>query len=134
MHYGKTEKLDLTLIQIFLFMSPFLFGLFYEFTSFIAQIFIVIIFLIKIIKEKNARVYLNCASITLAIISVGYLFTCIYAVDRGMAFLGFLKFSVPLTFVFLLMQYNKERTKEIMNVIPFSGVEMIVLSLFFFFF
>ena len=40
MHYGKTEKLDLTLIQIFLFMSPFLFGLFYEFRSFIAEIFI----------------------------------------------------------------------------------------------
>ena len=131
MYCSKAKNLDFTLMQIFLFVLPFLFGLFYEFTSFLAQVFIIIILVIKLIKEKNAKVYLNCSSITLAIISAGYLFTCIYAVDRGMAFLGFLKFSVPLTFAFLLMQYSKEQSKEIMNVIPFSGVTMIILSVLF---
>ena len=133
MYCSKAKNLDFTLMQIFLFVLPFLFGLFYEFTSFLAQVFIIIILVIKLIKEKNAKVYLNCSSITLAIISAGYLFTCIYAVDRGMAFLGFLKFSVPLTFAFLLMQYSKEQSKEIMNVIPFSGVTMIILYFCFIF-
>ena len=131
MHYGKAKKLDFTLIEIFLFVAPFLFGLFYEFASFFAQIFILIILLVKFIKDKNVRLYLNCSSFALASISAGYLFTCIYAVDRGMAFLGFLKFTVPLTFAILLMQYSKEQVKEMMNVIPISGVTMIILSVLF---
>lgn len=131
MCYGKAKKLDLTLLQIFLFVTPFLFGAFYEFASFFVQIFILIIFLIKILKEKKFTIYLNGITLALAIISLGYLITCIYAIDRGMAFLGFLKFTIPLTFVLLIMQYRQEQVKEMLKSIPISGIVMIVLSLLF---
>ncbi len=54
-----------------------------------------------------------------------------YAVDKGMAFFGFLKFTIPLTFAIILMQYKKEQINKIINVIPISGIVMIILSVLF---
>ena len=131
MLYKKAENIDILLIKIFFFITPFLFGLYYEFSSYFAQIFILVILLIKLLKQKKIKVYFNFASIALAIISVGYLFTCIYAVDKGMAILGFLKFTIPLTFGLLLMQYKQEEVKDMMNLIPISGVIMVIVSILF---
>lgn len=124
----KIKRIDLKLIQIFLFIIPFLFGLFYEFTSYFAQIYLLIVLSIKLIKEKKIRIYLNFSSISLVTISLGYLCTCIYAIDRGMAFLGFLKFTIPITFSILLMQYKKQHIRKMLNVIPMSGIAMIIIS------
>ena len=129
--YKKAENIDILLIKIFLCLTPFLFGLYYEFSSYFAQIFILVILLIKLLKQKKIKVYLNFASMALAIISSGYLFTCIYAVDKGMAILGFLKFTIPLTFGLLLMQYKQEEVKDMMNLIPISGVIMVIVSILF---
>ena len=129
--YKKAENIDILLIKIFFFITPFLFGLYYEFSSYFAQIFILVILLIKLLKQKKIKVYLNFASMALAIISSGYLFTCIYAVDKGMAILGFLKFTIPLTFGLLLMQYKQEEVKDMMNLIPISGVIMVIVSILF---
>ena len=129
--YKKAENIDILLIKIFLCLTPFLFGLYYEFSSYFAQIFILVILLIKLLKQKKFKVHLNFASMALAIISVGYLFTCIYAVDKGMAILGFLKFTIPLTFGLLLMQYKQEEVKDMMNLIPISGVIMVIVSILF---
>ena len=131
MLYKKAENIDILLIKIFFFITPFLFGLYYEFSSYFAQIFILVILLIKLLKQKKIKVYFNFASISLAIISVGYLFTCIYAVDKGMGILGFLKFTIPLTFGLLLMQYKQEEVKDMMNLIPISGVIMVIVSILF---
>ena len=129
--YKKAENIDILLIKIFLCLTPFLFGLYYEFSSYFAQIFILVILLIKLLKQKKIKVYFNFASIALAIISVGYLFTCIYAVDKGMAILGFLKFTIPLTFGLLLMQYKQEEVKDMMTLVPISGVIMVIVSMIF---
>lgn len=131
MLYKKAENIDILLIKIFFFITPFLFGLYYEFSSYFAQIFILVILLIKLLKQKKIKVYLNFTSTALAIISVGYLFTCVYAVDKGMAILGFLKFTIPLTFGLLLMQYKQEEVKDMMNLIPISGVIMVIVSILF---
>lgn len=131
MIYKKAENIDVLLLKILLFISPFLFGLYYEFSSYFAQIFILTILLIKLCKNKKCKINLNFSSIALTIISVGYLLTCIYAVDKGMAILGFLKFTIPLTFGFLLMQYNQEETIDMMKLIPISGVIMVIISLLF---
>ena len=131
MLYKKAENIDILFIKIFFFISPFLFGLYYEFTAYLAQIFILAIILIKVLKTKKCKMYFNLSSITLTIISVGYLFTCIYAVDKGMAILGFLKFTIPLTFGLLLMQYKQEEVKDMMNLIPISGVIMVIVSILF---
>ena len=131
MLYKKAENIDLLLIKIFLFITPFLFGLYFEFASYFAQIIILVILLIKLCKAKKCKIYLNFEAIALAVISAGYLFTCIYAVDKGMAILGFLKFTIPLTFGFLLMQYKQEETIDMMKLIPVSGVIMVIVSLLF---
>ena len=131
MLYKKAGNIDILLIKIFFFLSPFLFGLYYEFSAYFAQIFILAILLIKILKVKKCKMYLNFSTLALAIVSVGYLFTCIYAVDKGMAILGFLKFTIPLTFGFLIMQYSKEEVIEMLKPIPISGVLMVIISILF---
>jgi len=129
--YKKAGNIDILLIKIFFFLSPFLFGLYYEFSAYFAQIFILAILLIKILKVKKCKIYLNFSTLALAIVSVGYLFTCIYAVDKGMAILGFLKFTIPFTFGFLIMQYSKEEVIEMLKPIPISGVFMVIISILF---
>lgn len=119
------------MLQLFILIIPFAFGLFYEFTAYFAQIFLLIVLLFICIKRKKIRIYLNTSSISLLIIAIGYLFTCIYAIDKGMAFLGFLKFTIPLTFVIIIMQYKQRHIEKMINVIPLSGVIMIILSLMF---
>lgn len=131
MLYKKVENIDLLLIKVFLFLTPFLFGLYFEFASYFAQILILVILLIKLCKVKKCKIYLNFEALALAVISAGYLITCIYAIDKGMAFLGFLKFTIPLTFGFLLMQYKQEETIDMMKLIPVSGVIMVMVSLLF---
>ncbi|MBR0427278.1 MAG: O-antigen ligase family protein [Clostridia bacterium] len=131
MLYKKAENIDLLLIKIFLFITPFLFGLYFEFASYFAQIIILVILLIKLCKAKKCKIYLNFEAIALAVISAGYLFTCIYAIDKGMAILGFLKFTIPLTFGLMLMQYEKQEITEYLKVIPVSGIIMIILSMLF---
>ncbi len=128
---GKLKHIDLLLIQGFLLIVPFLFGLFYEFTAYFAQIFLLIILLIILIKRKKIRIYLNISIASLLLITLGYLFTCFYAVDKGMAFLGFLKFTIPFTFAIILMQYKEKHINKIINVIPISGIIMIILSIIF---
>lgn len=127
----KLKRIDLLLIQIFLGLFPFLFGGFYEFTAYFAQIFLLAILLIKLLKQKKAKIYINISSISILFISLGYLISSFYAIDKGMAFLGFLKFTVPLTFLGLLMQYKKEHIIKMLDVIPISGIIMIILSLLF---
>lgn len=119
------------LLQLFLLIIPFAFGLFYEFTAYFAQIFLLIVLLFICIKRKKIRIYLNTSSISLLIIAIGYLFTCIYAIDKGMAILGFLKFTVPIIFAIILMQYKQKHIEKIINVIPFAGSIMIILSIMF---
>ena len=123
--------MDLLLIQIFLSIFPFLFGGFYEFTVYFAQIFLLAILLIKLLKQKKTKIYINISSISILLISLGYLVSLFYAIDKGMAFLGFLKFTVPLTFLCLLMQYKKQHIRKMLEVIPISGIVMIILSLLF---
>lgn len=123
--------MDIILMQIFLVAFPFLFGGFYEFPSYIAEICILIIFLIKINKENKIKFYVDLSSISLVFIAGGFLISSFYGIDMGMGILGFLKFSVPLTFSLLIMQYSKLSLKKIMQVIPYSGMAMIFLSLIF---
>ncbi len=119
------------MLQIFIFIIPFVFGLFYEFTSYFAQIFLLVILSIIFIQRKKIRIYLNISSISLLVIALGYLFVCFYAVDIGMAFLGFLKFTIPVTFAIILMQYKEKHINKIINVIPIAGIVMIILSIIF---
>ncbi len=128
---GSLRKIDFILLKVFLFLIPFAFGLFYEFISYFAQIFLLLILLVIFLKRKKLRFYINYSTITLSVISLGYFLTCFYGIDKGMAFLGFLKFTIPLTFAIILMQYRQKQVNELISVVPFTGILMIILSVLF---
>ncbi len=118
-------------MKIFLVLISFAFGLFYEFTSYFAQIFILILLAATIIKNKEIKLNINVSSISLFLISIAYLVTCMYAVDKGMAILGFLKFTIPITFAILLMQYDEKQVRQIIDILPAIGIAMIIVSVLF---
>ena len=78
----NNEKSDLILIKIFIFLAPFAYGLFYEFTTYFAQVIILIILAIKIIQNKKIKFYINMSTVSLVLISIGYLITSIYGIDK----------------------------------------------------
>lgn len=78
----SNQQIDILLIQIFIFLVPFAYGLFYEFTTYFSQVIILIILVEKIIKNKEIKLYANISTISLVSISLGYLITSIYAIDK----------------------------------------------------
>ena len=58
----------------------------------------------------------------------GYLLTPFWAVDSGMALLGFFKFLPAALFWLLLMQLGPEVRERLFLTIPVSGITMTLLS------
>ena len=90
------EKIDLLLIKIFILLAPFAYGLFYEFTAYFAQIIIITLLAIRIIKNKEIRIYVNVSTISLTLISLGYLITTIYAIDKRRSNIRFSKVYIAI--------------------------------------
>ena len=123
---SKTEYRFFTLL---FFLSFFAFGLFYEY---IACIFggILGAFLVYLsMKKKHMRFYVNMESLSINIIVIMYLVTCIYGVDAGMGYIGFSKNVTIFFFLCIAMQLNKEQREEMLEKIPVIGFIMTVIGL-----
>lgn len=116
-------------IFIFLGIFPCLWGLFYEFSLFLAG-GTCCIFLIRRLK-KNRVLYLptkSGVSLSLAAILLCSFITIFYALDSAMAFVGFLRLSTLALFYFSLLQLNREEKQKCFQMIPLSGAFMGVVS------
>lgn len=112
-----------------LFITSFLLiGLFHEFT---ACLFLVLefIYLGYLYYKKDIKVFDNINFVFIVFIIFMYLFVCLFAIDRGMALIGFFKQLSILMFIIIVMQFDKEERNELLILIPFLGIFMIVLSL-----
>lgn len=112
----------------FLFLTPFCFGLYYEFTAAFVGVILMAYCLFIAIKRKEFTVYLNLEGLAIFTIVIGYLMVSIWAVDRGMAWTGFLKFFPLIPFWCILMQIDSSQRQKLFSSVPLSGVLMTVLS------
>lgn len=118
----------LKLTAIFICMCIFcLSGGFHEYVSSITVVFCSIIIVVCMHKNKKLVIPLGVNGILVLFIPLAYLLVSIWAVDRGMAFLGFFKF-LPILCLALLFCNIPDLVEQIKKILPLMGVCMIVFS------
>lgn len=109
-------------------ISPFLIGLFYEFSSTLIAM-VLLIWLWRYWKRERRLSY-SCSVpfITVNVIFISYLLSVLWAVDHGMAPWGAVKFlPVPL-FAVGMMQLSREKRNQMLYLLPMLGVLMTIFS------
>ena len=109
-------------------ITPFFFGLFYEYAACICAVVLLLLLLYLIDRQKKLSIRFNMLLTALLALLAGYLLTPFWAVDSGMALLGFFKFLPAALFWLLLMQLGPEVRERLFLTIPVSGITMTLLS------
>lgn len=111
-----------------MFIVPFWYGLFYEYAAFATGIVFLILLCKTIMQNKKIIIKSGKNFYIYSILIFSYLATTIWAIDKEMAIEGFLKFLPGIFYFILLMQFEKEEKQKILNMIPISGVTMVLIS------
>lgn len=121
---------NLNFISAALMMCVILTGGFNDYLScFFSTVFLCFL-AVKIIKNKTAVIYPNLQFIASVLIAVSYFAVMFWAVDKGMAFIGFLKFlPVPL-FALSIMQEDRETYDYLISLPYLCSVLVIVSAVF----
>ena len=123
--YIKNEEKDIKIFKIIIALFPFIIGLFYEFASYFSGMILTFFLVYIIIKNKQIRFFMNFSFISLIMVNILYFTSIFYGIDKGMSFIGFLKFLPTIIFIMILMQFEKGKIEELLKFIPTSGVFMI---------
>ena len=90
--------------DIVLLLSIFCVGGFNEHISCLLSCLISIYFFIKIFTKKEIKFQANLFSVAITVLCLFYGLTCFWAIDAGMALIGFFKFMPILLYALLLWQ------------------------------
>lgn len=115
-------------MAIFVGLIPFLLGTFYDFSVLFVTAIFSIVLLIILIKNRKLQININnrfILSISLIFFS---LLTIIWGIDKNNAFVGTLRYISVFIFVVLLMQLSKKSKDNIIDIIPYSGIIMLIIS------
>lgn len=123
-----SQKKNLNYLKIILLILPFMYGLFYEYASSFSGGILSIYLVFLIFRRKEFVFTKNMTAYLLFFVFFSYFLVAFWAVDSGMAVIGFIKFSPCLVFMLILMQLSKDEIKECLSVIPYSGIVMVILS------
>lgn len=77
-------------------------------------------------KEKKLQLPADPLSFGVLALCIGYASVCLWAVDKGMAFVGFLKF-LPLL-LFLVCRAKEKQDSKLLPLLPYVGAAMTVIS------
>ena len=127
---GKADMQDynIRVSQVFLLAAPFLCGGFYEWASCLFSV-ILTGYLLYLLKKSGVMVIkINLTWISILLLVISYGASMVWAVDHGMAILGFVKFLPLLLFLVVIMQIQKER-EALLDTVPLAGGFMTVLSI-----
>ena len=105
-------------------------GGFHVISSCFADVYLtsLILFIQKKRRYINQILFINVVSASVFLITTSYLLTVLWAIDKGMAFWGFLKFSPVLPFSYITMNLEPEDKRCVLKVIPLSGAFMTIVS------
>jgi hypothetical protein len=109
-----------------LLVSLLLIGGFHEYISCALSVAMSIWLLVRMAQSKQLRIRKDFLTSAVVAICFGYGLTCIWAIDWGMAFIGFLKFLPLLLYLFCLQQ--ESGTGRVLEVLPWFGAVLAVIS------
>lgn len=110
-------------LQIFVAVLPFLTGVFYEWQSALVAVVLLALIIIDIVRKKELEVDYGLPLLFTVAIVVCHMLTAFWAVDKGMVWMGVIKF-LPLP-LFVLAATRKE---DLLRFVPHSGALMALLS------
>lgn len=112
--------------DIVLLLSIFCVGGFNEHISCLLSCLVSAYFLVKIFTRREIKFQANLFSISITVLCLFYGLTCFWAIDAGMALIGFFKF-MPI-FLYALLLWQEEKQSEILDVIPYIAAGLVVIS------
>lgn len=101
-------------------------GGFHEYISCVLSAAMVFWLLLRLADENPIQIEKGLYLWTVAAVCLGYGITCLWAVDRGMAFVGFLKF-LPLGLYAICLWQNEDDGK-ILQILPYFAIVCIGIS------
>ena len=115
------------MFPIIFFISILSVGVFHEFVSCVFSVVLSAFLCYELVRNKKLCIYLNLTSISIGLIILFFLLSAFWAIDSGMAFIGFLKYlPIPL---FLIALSNKPDAKaKIFEVLPFFAAIVTIIS------
>lgn len=111
---------------IVLFISLLFVGGFHEYFSCFLSL-VILILLIIINKKRKLLFYLNLTSASILSIVIFYGFSVFWAVDYGMALIGFFKFLPVVLYLFLIMQ--NDSAEKTLKILPYFAAIVSVVSI-----
>lgn len=108
--------------SVFLLLCLFSVGLFNEYLSCIASALLLIRLIYIVLRQKSFSFRLNWVLLTVCVIVFMNLLSLFWAVDRGTAIIGFLKYLPVL--LFLIMAQQGENAEDFTAVLPIGAVIM----------
>lgn len=118
------DKREIQCFKALFISSFFAFGLFYESIACIYCGAFGCLYAVMAIRRKKLVFYRNLQSVTICVIVLMYLLTCIYGVDAGMGWIGFLKNLTILFFLCCAMQLTEKERESMLAYIPMIGSVM----------
>ena len=122
------EKSVLKPLKIFIAVSPFLIGIYYEWVSCLVSVFLLGYLLYCLKARGKIQISWSIALFAAALIPAAYGISALWAVDSGMALFGMAKFLPLPLFVLAAQQTGREERKSLTDYVPASGMIMVILS------
>lgn len=116
-------------LAIIIGIIPFLIGTFYDFSVFLVTLIFSGILLGIFIKNKKLKIEINNMFLLSMVLFIFSFLGIFWAIDKNDAIIGTLRMLSLVIFSTLLMQCKKEEKEKILNVIPYSGLVMLILSI-----
>lgn len=126
MREKKVSKLALYLYGVILF-GLVAAGGFFEYISCILIVLLLIPLLYLLFKKKDIRINQDYSLFIVFLICISYLVVSIWAVDCGMAILGFFKF-LPVLLFYILLSYVEEDRDWMIQSFPAVGAIITIVS------
>ena len=120
---NNSLKSPVTPLQVLVAVLPFITGIFYEWQAALVSIALIILIIAETVKNRKFDIEIGFPLLFAASVVIGHILTVFFAVDKGMVWLGVVKF-LPLP-LFVLAAVKKE---DILRFIPLSGAVMTVVS------
>ena len=117
----KRAPLPTALVILTLLLNAF-FGAYNDLAGCVSAVLLSVAAGIIVLRARSFTVSRSIQAAGCACLSLGYLITCAYAVDRGYAFLGFVRFLPVLLMLILCMQMAPEDKTAVLNSVPAIGL------------
>ena len=124
----KGQKTTDRPLMVLLFAAPFCMGLYHIWTSAFAIVYLGIYLCCQAAEKGKLHIPWNMTLAAVCSIPVMLLLGVLWAVDRGGALFGFVKFLPMPLFLLAVSQIEKERRNRLLDMVPYGGILMVILS------